>query len=221
MTTSAVPPESAGGTRPAERKVKPKGAGDGKPKTPEESQVVESAERSVPVTDVPSEQAGMKELLGQVGLGGLRLPSGGVLSRQWRDFLERLGLTVPPRPKPSEVSPERAVEARVPPVPPRPKPSEVSPERAVEARVPPGSYDGAPGRKVPPHGVDGGGFDDRKVEKIEIEGSMTKGERERALVALMKEGQSMPPSRSLLIAKVMEMRKKAEGRSNTSRQTRR
>ena len=39
---------------------------------------------------------------------------------------------------------------------------------------------------------------------------MTKDERERALVALIKEGYKMPLSRRELMAKVMEMRNKGD-----------
>jgi hypothetical protein len=47
----------------------------------------------------------------------------------------------------------------------------------------------------------------RTAEEL-LEDSITKEERERALVALMAEGRRMPMSRPELIAKVVEMRKK-------------
>ncbi|MBI4591701.1 MAG: PilZ domain-containing protein [Candidatus Rokubacteria bacterium] len=44
-----------------------------------------------PVRDAPSEEDPLQELLAQAGLDGLRLPSNGVLSPQWRNFLNHLG----------------------------------------------------------------------------------------------------------------------------------
>jgi len=48
----------------------------------------------------------------------------------------------------------------------------------------------------------------QRTDEELIEDSITKEERERALVALMQEGRRMPMSRPELIAKVVEMRKK-------------
>ncbi len=105
---------------------------------------------------------------------------------------------------------------RAPVQPPRSKPPEPSPARQVEARVTRRDYEGGPDRSASRYRIDGEGFDNRMTE-----GSMTKDERERALVALIKEGYTMPPTRTQLIAKVMEMRTKGDKeRSKASKKTR-
>jgi len=88
---SSLPPEFVEDTRPAERGGKPKAAGDKTSEAAEASQDGEPAERPVSLVDIQSEQARLKELLSQVGLDSLQLPANGVLSAQWRDFLEQLG----------------------------------------------------------------------------------------------------------------------------------
>jgi len=91
--------------------------------------------------------------------------------------------------------------------PPRSKPSEPSRDRQAEARVTQRDYEGASVRSAPRHRIDGE--------------SMTKDERERALLALIDEGCKMPPSRAELIAKVMEMRNKGDKeRSKAPKKTR-
>lgn len=90
-TQSAMPPGFVEDTRAAEGAATPKGAGHGKPEAVEEPQRAEPEERSVSPSDVRSEEARLQELLGQAGLNGLCLPSNGVLSPQWRKFLEQLG----------------------------------------------------------------------------------------------------------------------------------
>ena len=55
-----------------------------------------------------------------------------------------------------------------------------------------------------------------------VDGSMTRDERERALLALIEEGHKMPPSRTAVMAKVMEMRYRGDKeRSKASKKTRR
>lgn len=78
---SSLPPEFVEDTRPAERGVTPNVPADEKP---------EAAE-SDPLSDVRSEQARLQDLLSQVGLNSLCVPSNGTLSAQWRNFLEQLG----------------------------------------------------------------------------------------------------------------------------------
>ena len=90
-TQSSMPPEFVEDTRPAEGVAKPGGAGDGKREPVESLQPAEPEERSVPPSDVRAQEARLQELLGQAGLDGLSLPSNGVLSPQWRKFLEQLG----------------------------------------------------------------------------------------------------------------------------------
>src|SRR5574337_408069 len=70
---SPMPPESLEATRPAEGAATADRLADGNTGTPKES------------------QSGLEKLLGQVGLPNLCLPSNGVLSPQWRRFLEQLG----------------------------------------------------------------------------------------------------------------------------------
>jgi hypothetical protein len=49
----------------------------------------------------------LRELLRHVGLDSLRLPPNGVLSRQWRDFLEQLGPNASGSPTGSSSNPSR------------------------------------------------------------------------------------------------------------------
>ena len=96
---------------------------------------------------------------------------------------------------------------RAPVQPPRSKPSEPSRDRQAEARVTQRDYERASVRSAPRHRIDGE--------------SMTKDERERALLALIDEGHKMPPSRAELIAKIMEMRNKGDKeRSKAPKKTR-
>lgn len=88
---SSMPPGFLDDTRPAEGAAAPKGAEPGKPDAVEELQRAEPEERSVPPSDVRAEETRLQELLGKAGLDGLSLPSNGVLSPQWRKFLEQLG----------------------------------------------------------------------------------------------------------------------------------
>ncbi len=214
---SPLLPEFVEDTRPAGRGVKPNRAGNGKPQAAEEAQRGAPAEQPVPLTDIQSERARLQELLRQVGLASLRLPPNGILSPQWRDFLEQL--------KSANGSPgsrafrglkslvNRFSRGQTTSLQPRPEPSELSPEQQAEAGVAPGDSEGAPGRHASRHRVEGKGF-----KHGMIEGSMTKDERERALLALMKEGHKMPPGRAALIAKVAEMRKKGDSEtSDTSK----
>lgn len=90
-TQSSMPPGFLDDTRPAEGAATPKAAGNRKPEAVEEPQRAEPEERSVPPSDVPAEGARLQELLGKAGLAGLSLPSNGVLTPQWRKFLEQLG----------------------------------------------------------------------------------------------------------------------------------
>ena len=107
---------------------------------------------------------------------------------------------------PKRKAARRASEpSRAPVQPPRSKPSEPGPVRTGEARVTQRQHEGASDRSAPRRRIDSEGFDDRTNE-----GSMTKDERERALVALVKEGYKMPLSRTELMAKVMEMRNKGD-----------
>lgn len=215
-TRSSLPPEFVEDTRPAGRGVKPNGAEAGKPKAPAELEPVQPGERSVPLTDIQSPRAGLQELLRQVGLDSLRLPPNSILSPQWRDFLEqlksangRLGSREFRGRKNLVNSFSRGQPTSLQP---RPEPSELSPEQQAEARVTPGDSGGPPGRNAPPHRVEGEGLDHGMREE-----SMTKAEREGALLTLMQEGHKMPPSKAALIAKVTEMRKKAGmQRSNSS-----
>ncbi len=92
--------------------------------------------------------------------------------------------------------------------PPRSKPSEPSPDRRAEARVTQRDYEAASARSAPRHRIDGE--------------SMTKDERERALLALIEEGYKMPPSRTELIARVMQIRNSGDKeKSRASKKTRR
>lgn len=84
---SSLPPECVEDTRSAEQGIRPHKAG--RPEAAKEGQRGESAEQPVPLTE--SEQTRWKELLSQVGLDSLHLPANGVLSPQWRTFLEQLG----------------------------------------------------------------------------------------------------------------------------------
>ena len=90
-TQSSMPPGFLDDTRPAEGAAMPDGAGHRKPEAVKELQPAEPEERSVPPSDVRAQEARLQELLGQAGLDGLSLPSNGVLSPQWRKFLEQLG----------------------------------------------------------------------------------------------------------------------------------
>lgn len=209
-TQSSLLPEFVEDTRPAGSGVKPNRVGNGKPETAEEVQRGAPAEQPVPLTDIQSERATLQELLRQVGLDSLRLPPNGVLSRQWLDFLEQL--------KSANGSPGsrkfRGVKRPVNPflggettsVPTRPKSPEPKPELRREAPITPGDSEGAPGSNTSRDRADGEGLDNRAV----AERSITKDERERAVLALMKEGHRMPPSKAALLAKVAEMRKKGD-----------
>ena len=88
---SSMPPGFLDDTRPAEGAAAPKGAEPAKPGAVEELQPAEREERSVPPSDVRAEETRLQELLGQAGLDGLSLPPNGLLSPQWRKFLEQLG----------------------------------------------------------------------------------------------------------------------------------
>lgn len=88
---SSMPPGFLDDTRPAEGAAAPKGAEPVKPSAVEEPQRAEPEERPVPPSDVRAEGARLQELLGKAGLDGLSLPSNGVLSPQWRKFLDQLG----------------------------------------------------------------------------------------------------------------------------------
>lgn len=126
------------------------------------------------------------------------------LARRW--LVDTGVLTEPATPTGVAAPP---AEAQVTLAPSGHMPSEASPDVQREARVPPGGYDGP---KAPRHRVDGEGLADRMM--IEIEGSMTKDERERALFALMNEGHRMPPGRAVLITKVTEMRRKSRRKAS-------
>jgi len=93
-------------------------------------------------------------------------------------------VSAPPRVEPVAPSPKAAAPA---PAPPRVEPVAPSPKAAAPAPAPPAA---------------------RQTDEELLEASITKEERERALVALMQEGRKMPMSRPELIAKVVEMRKK-------------
>ncbi len=203
--------------RPAGSGVRPNRVGNGKPETAEEAQGGAPAEQPVPLTESQSQRARLQELLRQVGLDSLRPPPNGILSRQWLDFLEQL--------KSATGSPGsrkfRGVKRPVNPflggettsLPTRPRSPEPKPELR-KAPITPGDYEGTPGSNTSRDRADGEGLDNRAV----ADRSITKDERERALLALMKEGHRMPPSKAALIAKVAQMRKKGDGeRSGTSK----
>jgi hypothetical protein len=94
-TQSSMPPGFLEDTPQAEGAT-PHGAGQEKPEAVLELQPAEPVERSVPPIDVRVEEARLQALLGQAGLDGLSLPSNGVLSSQWRKFLEQLGTKASP-----------------------------------------------------------------------------------------------------------------------------
>jgi len=85
-----------------------------------------------------------------------------------------------------------------PPAQPAPRRHKGAPPAAL---VPPRVEPVAPSPKAAPPKA-------QRTDEELIEDSITKEERERALVALMAEGRRMPMSRPELIAKVVEMRKK-------------
>jgi len=87
----SVPPAFVEETRPAEGVASPNGAGDRKPEVVEKLEPAEPEKRSLPPSDVRAEETRLQELLGQAGLNGLCLPSNGVLTPQWRKFLEQFG----------------------------------------------------------------------------------------------------------------------------------
>ena len=97
-TQSSMPPGFVEDSPPVEGAT-PHAAAQEKPEAVEELRPAEPVERSVPPSDVRAEEARLQALLGQAGLAGLSLPSNGVLSTQWRKFLEQLG------PKASPTSP--------------------------------------------------------------------------------------------------------------------
>ncbi|MBI3625899.1 MAG: hypothetical protein HY215_07110 [Candidatus Rokubacteria bacterium] len=111
----------------------------------------------------------------------------------------------------------RALEPGRPPVqPPRAKPSEPRAVQRAEARVTQRDDERAPDRRASRRRTDTEDLDDRATER-----SITKDEREQALMALIKEGYKMPPGRTELIAKVMELRNPADKeRSRTSKKAR-
>lgn len=86
-------PESLEGTSPGDRDVKSHGTGVPRGEAAEDLDVVRRSEVSVPLSDIRSERGRLQKLLGQVGLESLCLPSNGVLSLQWRAFLDQLGST--------------------------------------------------------------------------------------------------------------------------------
>jgi tetratricopeptide (TPR) repeat protein len=107
--------------------------------------------------------------------------------------------------------------ARAPVEPPRSKPPEPSPAQRAEARATRRDSERPSARSAPRQRGD--------VERSEartLDRSMTKDERERALLALIEEGYKMVPSRPVLLAKVIEMRNKGDKeQSKASKKTRR
>ncbi len=105
---------------------------------------------------------------------------------------------------------------RAPVQTPRAKPSEPRLVSQAEARIAQREAERASDRRAPRRRIDDEGSDDRTMER-----SIPKDEREQALLALIKEGYKMPPSRTELIAKVMELRNPADKeRSRTSKKAR-
>jgi hypothetical protein len=91
--------------------------------------------------------------------------------------------------------------ARAPVQPPRARTSEPRTVQPPEVRSTRREDEGPSERRAPRRRTEAEGFDDRAMDR-----SITKDERERALVALVTEGYKMPPSRSELLAKVLELR---------------
>lgn len=105
----------------------------------------------------------------------------------------------PPAPEP----------ARAPVEPPPSRPPEPSPAQRAEARATRRDSERPSARSAP-------------RQRVDAEGLMTKEERERALFALIEEGYKMVPSRSVLLAKVTEMRNKGDKEpGKASKKTRR
>ncbi len=98
--TAAQPsgtPEVPEGTRPAENG----GRLGARAPRPEPLEMADPAKPEAElVSNAGADQDGLQQLLARVGLDSLSLPSNGVLSRQWRDFLNQCGAAKGRRDKP-------------------------------------------------------------------------------------------------------------------------
>ncbi len=88
-TQAGMPIEPSTPREVREKKVKRDGDLTSQLEVPEEVGLARSKERAT--SDAEADGDRLKQLLTRVGLDGLRLPSNGVLSRQWRDFLSQFG----------------------------------------------------------------------------------------------------------------------------------
>ncbi len=113
-TQSSILPEFVEETRPAAAAATPNEARNGEREAAEELEPEPAEERAVRPSDVRAEEARLQELLVQAGLSGLCLPANGLLSPQWRKFLEQLGPKASSNPTGSRSSrPARAEGADV------------------------------------------------------------------------------------------------------------